>query len=417
MGQSAFVNTSAGSATRPVKKTGSFRLFMDIWLAVTVFALLVVGLMFVFSSSFKFSQFEYGDVAAVLKNQVRFVLAGIVIVVLMNFIDYHWYKKVLLPMMIVIIGALLAVSIMGEIRNNAQRTLLPGGSVQPSEFAMLAIIIYLSFWLVSKQDVLNKITFGLVPMGLILGIFALLIVMQPDLSATLTVVFLGILLFILAGADFRQIIIIIIAGVAASALILLVYETGRVRIDQFIKGFLNLSEASDHIQLALPAIISGGWFGKGIGLGSAKYENMPFPWTDSIFAVIIEEIGIIGAMLILALYVLFMWRGLHIARKAPDLLGRLIAAGVTFWITFDALINMGVIVNLFPFAGNALPFISAGGSSMVSSLIGIGLLMNISKVTRQKEKEDGRSLSAVVDLRRRDRRGRVSRSLGSESTR
>jgi cell division protein FtsW len=361
---------------------------------------------------------EYKDVATVMNNQIKWIVLGLFIILAMNLFNYHWYKKLLIPMMAVLFLALVYVKIMGESRNNAQRTLFEGGSVQPSEFAMLAMIIYLSFWLVSKQEVLNKMAFGLVPMGFILGIYAGLIFWQPDLSATLTLLILGALLFVLAGADLRQILIILAVGILVIILLVLFSDTGRTRIDQFIKGFISPAQASDHIQLAIPAIVSGGWFGVGIGRGSAKFEGMPYPWTDSIFAVIIEEIGIIGAVLIVLLYVLFMWRGLTIAKNAPDLLGRLLAAGVTFWISFDAFINMGVIVNLFPFAGNALPFISAGGSSMVSSLMGIGLLMNIARVSKQQAaNSEGRSFGAVVDMRRRDRGGRVSRSLGSEGTR
>lgn len=404
--------------TRPVKKPSPFRFHLDIWLSVALFALLVVGLMFVYSASWQFSMKEYKDVATVMNNQIKWIVLGLFIILAMNLFNYHWYKKLLIPMMAALFLALVYVKIMGESRNNAQRTLFEGGSVQPSEFAMLAMIIYLSFWLVSKQEVLNKMAFGLVPMGFILGIYAGLIFWQPDLSATLTILILGALLFVLAGADLRQILIILAVGILVIILLVLFSDTGRMRIDQFIKGFISPKEASDHIQLAIPAIVSGGWFGVGIGRGSAKFEGMPYPWTDSIFAVIIEEIGIIGAVLIVLLYVLFMWRGLTIAKNAPDLLGRLLAAGVTFWISFDAFINMGVIVNLFPFAGNALPFISAGGSSMVSSLMGIGLLMNIARVSKQQAANlEGRSFGAVVDMRRRDRGGRVSRSLGSEGTR
>ncbi len=418
MGTSTFVRTPSTSVTRPIRKLGRFQLYFDLWLSVVLFALLVVGLMFVYSASWKFSMKEYGDVAAVMNSQIRWIGIGAFIIIAMNLFDYHWYKKLLIPMMVLIFFALVYVKLVGEIRNNAQRTLFDGGSVQPSEFTMLAIVIYLSFWLVSKQEVLNNMAFGLLPMGIILGIYAGLIFWQPDLSATLTLLILGVLLFILAGADFRQILIILAIGIVVIGLLLLVSDTGRERIDQFIKGLISPKQASDHIQLAIPAILSGGWLGVGLGRGSAKFEGLPYPWTDSIFAVIIEEIGIIGSVLILLLYVLFMWRGLSIAKNAPDLLGRLLAAGITFWISFDAFINMGVIVNLFPFAGNALPFMSAGGSSMVSSLIGIGLLMNIARVSKmQSANPEGRSQGAVVDLRRRDRRGRVPSPLGSESPR
>lgn len=402
--------------TQPVKKPFTFKLHLDIWMAVIVFALIVVGLMFVYSASWQHSMQTFKDVSYVLRLQIRNVVIGLGAMVALSYFRYTWYKKLLGLMVFVVLVALVLVLLQGETRNNARRTLFEG-SVQPSEIAMLVLIIYLAFWLVSKQDVLNKVFFGLIPMGCILGIFAGLIAAQPDWSVVLTILILGGMLFVLAGAELKPIILILGVGVLVGIALYFLTDTGRSRIDLFIKGFISPIQASEHIQLAIPAIVSGGWLGVGIGRGSAKFEGLPFPWTDSIFAVIIEEIGIIGAMFVVALYVVFMWRGLHIAKKAPDLLGRLLAAGVTLWIAFDAFINMGVIVNLFPFAGNALPFMSAGGSSMVSSLLGIGILMNIARETKlAANTPDGRSNGAVIDLRRRDRGRRVPRSVGPQGT-
>jgi len=279
---------------------------------------------------------------------------------------------------------------------------------------MLAVIVYLSFWLVSKQEVLNQITFGLLPMGGILGLFAGLIYLQPDLSATITVILLGTLLFIFAGADARQIMIILVFEALAALFIFTSTTTGRIRMDEYFAGLTSPELASQHLQHVSAAIVSGKWFGVGIGLGTAKFIGLPVPWTDSIFAVIIEEIGIVGGFALILVYLAFLWRGLVIAKNAPDLLGRLLASGITIWIAFDAFLNMGVMVNLFPFAGNALPFISAGGSSMISSLAGVGILMNIARETKKAQISEGRSIGAVVDLRRRDRRRRVSRPLGSQ---
>jgi cell division protein FtsW len=166
------------------------------------------------------------------------------------------------------------------------------------------------------------------------------------------------------------------------------------------------------------AITRGGIFGVGIGKSITKFTGLPVPWTDSIYAVIIEETGVIGGALVLSLYMFILWRGMQIARRAPDQLGRLLAGGITLWIVFDALLNMGVMVSIFPFAGNALPLISYGGSSMVTTLAGVGILMNVNRSSSQKRSAnlEGRSYGAVIDLRRRDRRRRVSRSVGPQGT-
>lgn len=414
MGQSTFVR-SAPAAANTLPKPRRFKLEMDIWLTVIIFTLLLVGLMFVYSASWKFSLQKYHDINYILFNQLKFVVGGIFMVIIMSFFKYRWYKKLLLPMVAITLAALVYVKFFGETRNNANRTLF-GGSVQPSEFAMLVVVIYLSFWLVSKKDVLNQITFGLLPMGAILGVFAALIILQPDYSATLTIVLLGTLLFILIGAEFKQILILLVVESFAALIIFTLTSTGKLRMDQFIGGLISPTLASEHLQYAMWAIRSGGWFGAGIGLGTAKFSGLPVPWTDSIFAVIIEEIGIVGGILLILVYIAFLWRGLVIAKNAPDMLGRLLAAGITLWITFDAFLNMGVMVNLFPFAGNALPFISAGGSSMISSLAGIGILMNIARESKVAQSQEGRSFGAVVDLRRRDRRRSVSRPLGAQGT-
>ena len=141
-------------------------------------------------------------------------------------------------------------------------------------------------------------------------------------------------------------------------------------------------------------------------------------WTDSIFSVIVEETGLVGASVVIVLYLVILWRGLRIARRAPDPLGRLIAGGITFWILLEATMNMAVMLNLMPVTGNALPFISAGGSSLVTTLVAVGILMGIARLgTEEETNEEGRNYSAAVDLRWRDRRGRVSRTRRAGSPR
>jgi cell division protein FtsW len=179
----------------------------------------------------------------------------------------------------------------------------------------------------------------------------------------------------------------------------------------FLAGLQDPIKSSEHIRRSLEAIVNGGLFGVGIGKGVAKVTGLPVAWTDSIFAVIAEEMGVTGAIFVILLYVLFLWRGLKIAQKAPDMLGKLLAGGITFWIIWEALINMGVMVSIFPFAGNALPLVSSGGSSLISILIGVGILINISHMSNKPLiQKEGRSTGAVVNLRRRDGRRRVSRT-------
>jgi cell division protein FtsW len=176
-------------------------------------------------------------------------------------------------------------------------------------------------------------------------------------------------------------------------------------------GIKNPLQANYHVQRSLEAICKGEWIGVGIGRSSTKLTGLPFPPTDSIFAVIVEELGLVGGTFLVGLYGILLWRGIRIANHAPDLLGMLLAAGLTFWIIIEATINMGMMVGILPFAGNALPFISAGGSNLLSMLAAIGILMNISRQSRVINTDiDWRNTSARVDLRRRNGRRGVSRT-------
>jgi cell division protein FtsW len=174
------------------------------------------------------------------------------------------------------------------------------------------------------------------------------------------------------------------------------------------------------VQRSFEAIIKGGVFGVGLGQADTKLLGLPFAPTDSVFAVVVEELGLLGSLVLIGLYSTLAWRGLMIARRAPDMLGTLLASGITFWIAMEALINMSAMVGLVPFAGNALPFISAGGSNLVSTICGIGIMLNISRQSGEsvkKEDNDWRSFGAVVDLRRGNGRRSVPRSRRSQRAR
>ena len=187
------------------------------------------------------------------------------------------------------------------------------------------------------------------------------------------------------------------------------YPTGRDRISSYLTSLNDPLQSSYHMQRSLEAVVKGGWFGVGIGQAETKFTGLPLAPTDSIFAVIAEETGIIGGLFLTTLFVLFIWRGLVIARNAPDQLGSMLAYGLTIWIGIEALMNMAVIVGLMPFTGNALPLVSAGGSSMLVSLTSIGIILNVSKASVKHQTEERSTRSAVVDLRGRNGRGRVSR--------
>lgn len=413
MGTGTFVNERVPFA--PAKRLARS---VDIPLMLTVIALLVFGLIMLYSASFDFSYKEFGSSTYMFTRQVKWLLLGITVAFMLSVFDYHHWRRVVVIAMLATMGLLVAVLFINEIRLGASRSLYEG-SYQPSEIAKLISVIYIAVWLYAKRDFLHDISLGLIPLGIILGIIGGLIYLQPDLSAAGTVLILGGLLFFLAGADIKQIVFLLILAVFMGWMIVQFSATGQDRVTSFLAGLQDPTHSSYHVQRSLEAVIKGGIFGVGLGQADTKLTGLPFAPTDSIFAVVAEELGLFGSVLLMGLYAALVWRGLVIARRAPDMLGTLLASGVTFWIGIEALINMMVMVGLMPFAGNALPFISAGGSNLIATLSAVGIMLNISRQSSEstkKEENDWRSFGAVVDLRRGNGRRSVSRPRRTRRT-
>ena len=391
----------------------------DLPLLVAVLALVIFGLVMLFSASWDYSLIVYKDPMYMFTHQLMWLGVGLVGAVLLAFFDYHHWRRMIVSAMVLTISLLVLVLFVNEIRLGATRALF-GGSVQPSELAKLITIIYLAVWLYAKRDMLHDVQLGLLPLGVILGVIGGLIYQQPDLSAAATVMLLGGLLFFLSGGDLKQIGVLLLVAVAAAWLVVQISPTGHERVNDFVAGIKDPTQASYHVRRSFEAIVNGGWFGAGIGNSTSKLTGLPFPPTDSIFAVIAEELGLFGCVLLMGLYALLVWRGFVIARRAPDMLGTMLATGLVIWIGMEALINMSVMVGLLPFAGNTLPFVCSGGSNLVSSLAAVGILMNISRQHGESpfmEEEEWRSFGAVSDLRGWNRRRSVSRPRRAQRAR
>ena len=409
MGASTFVKPTSPVNPGMVTAFKPIKLNVDVPLLLIVVCMLVFGLIMVYSASWDFAVVRDMAASSIFLKQLRMVAIGLVVCAAISMFDYHRYQRFIVTIMAGTIGMLVLVLILGAGSSGPARGLL-NGSIQPSELAKIITILYLSFWLYSRRAHLKQASFGLFPVLSIVGFMAALIILQPDLSAAATVVIIGGLLFFLAGAEWRQITITMAGMVLVGIIALKLYSTGASRLNDYLAGLKNMTDSSYHVMRAMEAVINGSWFGVGIGQANTKFTGLPFPYTDSIFAVIVEEMGLIGASLVVILFGLLLWRGLTIAKRAPDQLGSLIAAGLTIWIVLEAMLNMAVIIGLFPFAGNALPFFSAGGSNMIVTLAAIGLLMNIAKSGNEVQEKEGSAFSAIVDLRRWNRRRRVPRA-------
>ena len=417
------IGASVNRSVRPVRPVRSAqpaaavrrtRPGVDLILVLVVAVLGIFGLLMQYSAGTDYSLLTYGSPYTIFIKQVIFMLLGAGLAYGLSLLDYHRWSKAAIYLMGITIILLIAVLVNNEVRNNAVRTFF-GGSVQPSELAKVAIVIYLSIWLFSKRDVLHELKLGLIPLAVILGFIAGLIVRQPDLSAAVTIFILGILLFFLAGGEIWQILAFSVVALLVGYVVIKFFNnSGTSRIDSFLAGLKDPLNYSDHVLWSLESIYKGRLFGVGIGQATTKLIGLPVAATDSIFAVIVEELGLVGAIGLIGLYAALAWRGFKIASTAPDTLGSLMAAGLTSWIIIEAGINMAVMVGLMPFAGNALPFVSSGGSNLLSVMAAIGILLNISRRSGQPAAAipggEGKTYSASLDLRRRDRRRSVSRS-------
>ena len=407
MGTGTFVNERSYVQNKRPRFTGGF----DMPLLVSVVTLVVFGLVMLYSASWDFSLGAFDDPLYMFNRQVKWLGLGVAVALILAFFDYHYWRRLVVPAMAVTMILLVVVLLTNEIRFGAKRSIFDG-SVQPSELAKLVAILYLSVWLYAKKQFLQDISLGLVPLGVILGVVGGLIYQQPDLSAAATVFMLGGLLFFLAGGDLKQIGALLIIAVIAAWVVSSVSVTGRERVSDFVAGIKDPLQASYHVRRSFEAIVNGGGFGVGLGQSRSKFTGLPVAPTDSVFAVVAEELGLFGSIFLIGMYGFLLWRGLVIARRAPDMLGTLLASGLVIWITTEALINVAVMVGLLPFAGNALPLISAGGSNLVATMAALGILFNISRQTGEGTISDDewRSYSAVANLRWWNGRRSVSRA-------
>jgi len=388
----------------------------DVPLLLVVISLILFGILMVYSASADYSFQIYGSPSYIFMRQLRWLGLGSLVMIFLAWMDYHYWKRFALPLMTVTILALVAVLIIQDTRLGSVRSLFRG-SIQPSELAKFGIVIYLSIWLHNRRDMLKNIYLAMIPLSVIMGVVGGLIALQPDLSALVTIVLLGTLMFFLAGGELKQFLFMMALGVFVGYLVLSsgIFPTGPDRMNSFLAGLKDPLQYSEHVRRSLEAFMRGGWFGVGIGKSSTKLNGLPFPHTDSVFAVVGEETGLLGSGLLVILYLALMWRGWLVARKAPDGLGALLAGGLTFWLSLEALINMLVMVGLLPFAGNALPFISSGGSNLMVVMSSVGVIVNISRMSEKSRLNEEKGHNAVVNLRGGDRRRRVSRPVGPQT--
>ncbi|HVO41547.1 MAG TPA: putative peptidoglycan glycosyltransferase FtsW, partial [Aggregatilineales bacterium] len=364
---------------RALERRRSFTASVDLYLILTVGVLVAIGLMMVWSTTFFWSNPQY----AIFMQQVRSAGIGTILLVIVSLINYRVWRRLAIPLMGVTSLALLAVLILPGVKEifGARRAFFDG-AVQPSEIALLVVTIYMAAWLSSKQGKLRSLTYGLLPFAVLVGTVAALVILEPDLSTAALILITASVMFFLAGADWIQMGITAGVFVLGGFLAITNIDYARVRVSSWIDLLRDpLTKNAEHAQNAIIAFLNGGMTGVGLGQSYQKFHALPAPHTDSIFAVIGEELGLVGCALVIALFVILLLRGFRISRQAPDSFGALLAAGITVSLVIEGLLNIAVMAAVVPFTGVPLPFISFGGSSLVASMIGIGVLISISRVS------------------------------------
>ena len=377
---------------------------IDYPLIIILASLILIGLLMIYSSSFDFGYIMLDQPTYFFGRQIIWTLLGTAGMIVMMSIDYHTWRRFSIPLMGGTLFLLILLLIVGQERLGSVRFFF-GGSVQPSELCKLIIIIYVADWLSSKGERLRMVTYGLVPFAILIGVVAGLIVMQPDFSTAILIVITAIAMFFIAGADIAQLVIGLIFGGATFGFLISRSEHALARVRVYL-GSLGGADVSYHVQQNLDALRTGGLSGTGLGNGVFKLGILPLAHNDSIFAVLGEELGLIGCLLVVGLFVALAYRGFQIALEAPDDFGTVLAAGLTCWLIFQALINIAVTTNTLPFTGIPLPFISYGGSSLAVSMAGVGLLLGISRGNVEERPDD----SARYDFGRRNGRPHISNS-------
>ncbi len=371
--------------TRPVKTQTMPNAAYDVRLLFPVLFLVGIGIVMVYSASSAVALKKFGADYYFLKRQAAFAFLGLMVLVVCRHFPYRWYRVLAYPLLLAAIALLLTAefSPWGIAAGGAKRWLRLGPvSFQPSEFARLALIIYLAYSLEKKGDLVNRFTIGFLPHCVVFAVLAYLISRQPDFGSIVILGALTWLMLFIGGVRFTYLAGLVAVMLPAGYFYLISADYRWQRVLGFLDPWKYPSDQGYQIVHSLMAFGTGGIWGSGIGKGYQKLFYLPEPHTDFIFSVIGEELGLIGVLVIVALYATVILKGISISRQAPDAFGSYLAVGLTAAMGLQICINMAVTLGLLPTKGLTLPFISYGGTSLLINMATIGILMNIGASVR-----------------------------------
>lgn len=354
------------------------------WVLIgSVLALVFIGLIFVFSSSFAISQELHGNTRHFATRQLIGAGIGLAAFVLLARIDYRIWQRLSSPIIWISLLLLAAVLIpgIGHEENGATRWIQIGSlpALQPSEFAKLAICIYVAAWLAAKGDEIRRIPLGLAPFCMIIGVIGGLLMLEPDLGTFAAIACTGVVMFFLAGAAIRHMFILLVGGSAVLFAIVAGAGYGMERIRTFFNAEEVAQEAGFQIINLVSTLGSGGLTGVGLGASRQKFFYVPSAHTDGVFAIIGEETGMVGALIVLSIFSLLIYRGIRAGMRAEDRFGTLLAFGIVAWFALQAFFNVAGVMRTIVLTGIPLPFLSFGSSALIASMAAAGILVSISR--------------------------------------
>lgn len=354
----------------------------DYWLIFLTAILTIIGLIAIYDASVVAAFRDFQDKFYYFKNQLIWATLGVFILGFFAFFDYHKLLKISLPLVALSIILLVLVLIpgIGTKIYGARRWINLGDfTFQPSEFAKLAVILYSSTVMAKIKDYSMKLVDVFIVLFLPIAIISALVLLEPDLGTALIIVALLLNIYFIGGAPLWH-FLVALPPLLFGIIVAIVLEPYRIaRLKSFLDPSVDPQGISYQINQILVALSAGGLLGVGLGASRSKFAFIPEVQSDAIFAVIVEEIGLIGALILIFLFLGLIWRSIEVAKNAADYQGRVLAIGITGWLAIQILFNVASVVALVPLTGVPLPFISYGGSSLLVTMIGIGILINISK--------------------------------------
>src|SRR3989344_4086672 len=354
---------------------------IDIILLVSVMSLTLFGLFMIYDASSFVAFRDFMDKYHYIKSQAFWVVLGFASLVFFSYFDYHKLYNLSLPILIFALVLLILVFIPGVgVHLLGARRWINIGSflLQPAEFVKLALAIYLASWLSSKEKG------RLMAFLLLLGLIMLLVILEPDMGTAVVILSEALVVYFLSGGNIIYFMVMVPVAAAVGFILIKLSPYRLKRLETFFDINQSIQDSSYHVRQVLIAFGSGGIFGVGLGNSLQKYSYLPEITTDSIFAIIAEELGFIGAVILIIVFAVIIWRGFSIAIRARDNFGRLLGGGITTFIATQIIINLGAQTVLLPLTGIPLPFISYGGSALIVDLCAVGILLNISKQSLKK---------------------------------